>query len=153
MGGVPLVLTQYEAKNEKISKEQREEIMFKKASEHGLQNIQVSNPAMDKRQDERFFKQLKVQIVSQGKISWGVVNDISQTGLFIKTNYTFPEGSLIDIKLMLPNSKTCFLRGIVRRSIETNESIRKFAIGVELLLKDSLFDDLLLTFSEQSPIS
>ena len=125
--------------------------MSEKAALADLRNVQIPDPATDKRQDVRFSKQLKVKIVFEGKISWGVMHDISQNGLFIKTNYIFSEGSVLDIELMLPNSDICSLRGIVRRSIKTNESIRKFAIGVELLLKDSLFDNLLLAFSQQTP--
>ena len=124
--------------------------MFEKVSELDLQNIKVSDPTMNKRKDARFFKKLKVKIFSQGKNSWGVVHDISQKGLFIKTNSVFPEGMSMDIELMLPNNEICFLEGIVRRSIQTNESIRKFAIGVELLSKDILFDNLLNTLSEQA---
>ena len=99
--------------------------MLEKVPESNLQNVKVSDTAMDKRKDTRFFKKLMVKIVSQGKNSWGAVQDISQNGLFIRTNKAFHEGLKIDIELIMPNSDISFLKGIVRRSTTTEESIRK----------------------------
>jgi len=73
-----------------------------------------------KRKDTRFVKKFMVNIFSNGKSLWGVVHDISRSGLLIKTNEAFSEGQNIRVDLILPDSETAALTGLVKRIEKTS---------------------------------
>ena len=104
---------------------------------------------MDKRKDKRFDKQLYVKVKSGSVISWGKLSDISENGLFIRSNRGFMIDAGIDIEIFMPDQSTCTLKGIVRRIIELPESERKFGIGVELTEKGVVYRLLLKSLNGQ----
>ena len=104
---------------------------------------------MDKRKDKRFDKQLYVKVKSGSVISWGKLSDISENGLFIRSNRGFMIDAGIDIEIFMPDQSTCTLKGIVRRIIELPESERKFGIGVELTEKGVVYRLLLKSLNRQ----
>ena len=104
---------------------------------------------MDKRKDKRFDKQLYLRVKSGSLISWGKLSDISENGLFIRSNRSFMIGTGIDIEIFMPDQSTCTLKGIVRRIIELPESERKFGIGVELTEKGVVYRLLLKSLNGQ----
>jgi hypothetical protein len=91
---------------------------------------------MDKRKEDRFSKQLYVALRLESNMFHGLLNDISDNGLFIKCNRDFPIGTVIDIEIFMPDKNDFLLKGIVRRKIETPDSQRKFGLGIEIIKKD-----------------
>ncbi len=64
----------------------------------------------------------------------GITNDISQTGLFIKTTKFFAPGSIIKINLLIPNNGSKTFTGKVVRTYKhpPYSSLAKNGVGVEL---------------------
>jgi PilZ domain len=91
---------------------------------------------MDNRKEHRVPKRLYVQLSTETKVFWGLLNDFSENGLFIKCNRDFPIGTTIDIEIFMPDKSTSVLKGIVRRKMDMPESYRKCGLGIELIRKD-----------------
>jgi len=85
---------------------------------------------------KRFTKRLEVRFSSGGLDFTGISSNLSESGLFIRTNRGFAPGSIIDIELVMPDGKKSFLKAVVRRTIKTPMSSLKNGMGVELLEKD-----------------
>ncbi|OGW37206.1 MAG: hypothetical protein A2Y97_11565 [Nitrospirae bacterium RBG_13_39_12] len=98
----------------------------------------------------RFTKRLEARFSSGGISYKGISSNISENGLFIRTNRGFAPDTIVDIELVMPDNKTSFLRGIVRRSIKTPMSTLKNGMGVELLEKDAVFTDFMKSFTEET---
>ena len=94
---------------------------------------------MEQRKEHRISKQLYVQISTERKVFWGLLNDFSKNGLFIKCNQDFPMGAVIDIEIFMSDKSNSVLKGIVRRKIDMPESNRKYGLGIELIVKDARF--------------
>jgi hypothetical protein len=105
---------------------------------------------MNKRKDKRFTTRLHVKLSSRSIISWGILCDVSENGLFIKGNQDFAIGEVIDIEIFMPDNTSCLLTGIVRRRIELFESYRKCGLGVELIGKDTAYKHFLKILSGQT---
>jgi len=91
---------------------------------------------MEQRKEHRISKQLYVQLRIEKKVFWGLLNDCSENGLFMKCNHDFPIGTVIDIEIFMPDKSTSVLKGIIRRKIDMPESNRKYGLGIELIKKD-----------------
>lgn len=87
----------------------------------------------------RFTKRLEVTFSAGGLSFRGILSNISENGLFIRTNRGFAPNTIIDIELLMPNNKISRLKGIVRRAIKTPLSSVKNGMGVELLEKDETY--------------
>jgi hypothetical protein len=72
-------------------------------------------------------------------VSWGLLTDVSENGLFIKSNRDFTMGEVIDIELFMPDNNNSLLKGVIRRKIELPESHRKYGLGIELIEKDMVY--------------
>jgi hypothetical protein len=94
---------------------------------------------MEQRKEHRISKQLYVQLRIEKKMFWGLLNDCSENGLFIKCNRDCPIDAVIDIEIFMPDKSTSVLKGIVRRRIEMPESNRKYGLGIELIKKDTRY--------------
>ena len=79
-----------------------------------------------------------VKIFFNGKYFWGVVHDISQSGLLIKTNKAFSEGQKVGIDLILPDGAAS-LAGVVKRIEKTASGTMTFSIGVKLVETDATY--------------
>ena len=89
----------------------------------------------------RFTKRLEVTF-SSGDFSYrGILSNISENGLFIRTNRGLAPGTQLNIELLLPDHKVSLLKGTVRRTIKTPFSTMKNGMGVELTEKDALFTE------------
>lgn len=91
---------------------------------------------MEQRKERRISKQLYVQLRFEKKVFWGLLNDYSENGLFIKCNQDFVTGAVIDIEIFMPDKSTSVLKGIIRRNIDISGSDRKYGLGIELIKKD-----------------
>jgi len=108
---------------------------------------------VDKRKDERFSTKLYVKLNSGPITSWGILSDISENGLFIKSNRNFSTDALIDIEIFMPDKSISLLKGIVRRITEQSDSHRKFGIGIEIIEKDMIYKHFLKFFDGQTKTS
>jgi hypothetical protein len=105
---------------------------------------------MDKRRYSRFTTRLHVKLSSPSMICWGILCDVSQNGLFIKSNKDVAIGEIIDIEIFMPDNASCLLSGIVKRRIELPESYRKNGLGVRLIGKDTAYDNFLKLLDGQT---
>ncbi len=100
---------------------------------------------MTKRLAKRFIRRLEIEFSGAGFEGRGITSDVSQRGVFIRTHKVIQPGTDIDMKLHLPDGRVSSLKGIVRRSVKlpffTSEI--KNGIGVEIIEKDEIFDELL----------
>jgi hypothetical protein len=94
---------------------------------------------MNQRREDRFNKKLMVKICSGILKAWGVLKDISASGLLIKTNHKFNPDTPIDIEVMMPDGETATIKGIVRRIMITPNENRKFSIGIEIIEKNMIY--------------
>lgn len=108
---------------------------------------------MDKRKDKRFATKLYAKLNSGSLTSWGVLSDISENGLLIRSNRNFNKDAVIDIEIFMPDKTVSLLKGVVKRIIELPESDRKFGIGVELIEKDMIYKHFLKFFNGQTKTS
>jgi hypothetical protein len=109
---------------------------------------------MDKRRYKRFTTRLHVKLSSPSIICWGILCDVSQNGLFIKSNQDVAMGDMIDIEIFMPDKTNCLLSGIVRRKVELPESYRKNGLGIRLIGKDTAYEHFLkfLDAQQRTPV-
>jgi hypothetical protein len=105
---------------------------------------------MDKRKDKRFTTKLYVKLNSVTKTFWGVLDEISENGLFIRSNQGFTLDAVIDIEIFMPDNIIILLKGVVRRITELPEQHRKFGLGIELIKKDATHKDFLTFLDGQT---
>jgi len=96
----------------------------------------------------RFTKRLEVKFTSGKDTYKGILSNISQNGLFIRTNRGFTPGTIIDIELMMPDSTISLLKGIVRWTSKTHLAIKN-GMGIELLEKDATFINFIKDFHKK----
>lgn len=97
----------------------------------------------------RFTKRLEVRFTSGGLSFTGILSNLSESGLFIRTNRGFAPGTVIDIELVMPDGKKSFLKGSVIRTIKTPLASLKNGMGVELIEKDETYINFLKSFVEE----
>ena len=87
----------------------------------------------------RYTKRLEVTF-SSGHMSYkGILSNISENGIFIRTNRGFAPGTTVDIEVMMPDESISHLKGIVKRTIKRPLTAVKNGMGIELLQKDDSF--------------
>ena len=94
---------------------------------------------MDKRKDARLSMKLYARLSAGSLVSMGLLSDVSENGLFIKSTRDFAMGEAIDIELFMPDNNNPILKGIIRRKIELPDSHRKYGLGIELIEKDMVY--------------
>lgn len=96
----------------------------------------------------RYTKRLEVTFRS-GILSYrGILSNLSENGLFIRTNRSFTPGTIVDIELLMPDNKVSLLKGIVRRSLKSPLTTMKNGMGVELIERDEAYINLVKSFCE-----
>jgi Tfp pilus assembly protein PilZ len=95
---------------------------------------------MDKPRDykrtRRYTKRLEATF-SSGNLSFrGILSNISESGLFIRTNRGFTPGTVVEIEVMMPDNTISHLKGVVRRTIKTPLTSMKNGMGIELTERD-----------------
>lgn len=106
--------------------------------------------SMDKRNDERHAMKLHTKLSADSFVSWGLLSDISENGLFIKSNRDFTVGDAIDIEVFMPDNNNSLIKGIIRRKIELPDSHRKYGLGIEVIEKDMVYRHLLRSLKGQT---
>ncbi len=97
----------------------------------------------------RFTKRLEARFSSGGMSFAGISSNLSESGLFIRTNRGFAPDTAIDIEMVMPDGKISSLKGLVRRTIKTPLS-SKNGMGVELIEKDAAYINFLKSFTEET---
>jgi uncharacterized protein (TIGR02266 family) len=97
----------------------------------------------------RFRKRLEVKFSSGTDTYKGILSNLSQGGLFIRTNRGFAPGTTIDIELVLPDGKISYLKGIVRWAEKTHLAVKN-GMGIELTEKDTAFMNFIKSFHEKT---
>jgi hypothetical protein len=98
----------------------------------------------------RFTKRLEARFHAAGLSFTGILSNLSENGLFIRTNRGFAPDTVINIELLIPDRKISFLKGIVRRTIKTPMSSLKNGMGIELIEKDDIYIDFVKSFTEET---
>ena len=93
-----------------------------------------------KRQHKRYTKRLETEFRFGNMTFRGISSDLSEQGLFIRTQHGFVPGTTINVRLQLPDGTTSEIEGKVRRTIKTNLKCVKNGMGVEILRSDSSYD-------------
>jgi hypothetical protein len=93
----------------------------------------------ERRKEKRINTKLYVRIRADMYSSWGLLADVSENGLFLRSNRNFIEGTAVDIEIFMPDNKTSSAKGIIRRSIEMPDNHRRYGLGVELVQKDDIY--------------
>ena len=97
----------------------------------------------------RFTKRLEVTF-SSGNMSFkGILSNVSESGIFIRTNRGFAPGTTVDIQVMMPNETTSNLKGIVKRTVKTPLTAVKNGMGIELTQKDETFLSFVRSYGEE----
>jgi len=97
----------------------------------------------------RFTKRLEVKFSSGIDTYKGILSNLSQGGLFIRTNRGFAPGTTIDIEIVLPDGTISFLKGIVRWAEKTHLAVKN-GMGIELIEKDTAFMNFIKSFHEKT---
>jgi PilZ domain len=105
---------------------------------------------MDKRKDKRLHAKLHAKLSSGTVTSWGILADVSENGIFIKSNRDLALDTVINIEIVLQDNSTSLLKGIVKRKVDLPEEFRKYGLGIELTRKDYRFMDLVVSLSDYS---
>lgn len=101
----------------------------------------------------RFTKRLEATFRSGGLSYRGILSNISENGLFIRTNRGFAPGTTLDIDVVMPDNTVVALKGIVKRTIKTPITTMKNGMGIELIGKDTAYLNFVRSFSEEMPDS
>jgi Tfp pilus assembly protein PilZ len=105
---------------------------------------------MDKRKSKRLSMKLHTKLSDDSFVSWGLLSDISENGLFIKSNRDFTMGDAIDIEVFMPDNNNALLKGVIRRKIELPDSHRKYGLGIEVIEKDMVYRHFLRSLKVQT---
>jgi hypothetical protein len=103
----------------------------------------------EKRRFLRFTKRLEVKFSSGGNSLTGISSNLSENGIFIRTQKGLAPGTTIYIDLVLPDGRISFLKGIVKRTFKTPISALKNGMGVEITEKDETFSDFIKSFAQK----
>lgn len=90
---------------------------------------------MERRKASRVAKKLEVKFQTPVEKT-AITNDLSETGMFIKTNMGITSGSVVNFKLNLPNSQELILTGKVTRCVRTMLGLvceSKNGMGIQLI--------------------
>ena len=87
----------------------------------------------------RFTKRLEATFSSGGLSFRGILSNISENGMFIRTNRGFAPGTTVDIDIVMPDNTIVALKGIVKRTIKTAITTMKNGMGIELTREDEKY--------------
>ena len=101
---------------------------------------------MDRRKHQRYVKRLKVKFFADKFAHTGISSNISEEGIFIRTNKGFSPDTIIGIEMEMPDNAVSNMKGIVVRTIKTSFSAMKNGMGVKLLERDAVFNKFMESF-------
>ena len=85
--------------------------------------------------------------------TWGVVSDISYSGIFLNSNHKHNPDTILDMQLIMPDGKTASIKGVVKRLTMTPDANRKFGMGVEVIEQDITYKSYLTSINEKKEIA
>ncbi|GMT47406.1 MAG: hypothetical protein IEMM0007_0972 [bacterium] len=94
---------------------------------------------MSKRRHKRYTKRIETEFSSGDMTFRGISSDLSEQGLFIRTQHGFVPGTTVNIQLMLPDGSTAHLKGVVRRTVKTHLPLVKNGMGIEIHESDNTY--------------
>ncbi|MEC4686581.1 MAG: PilZ domain-containing protein [Nitrospirota bacterium] len=94
---------------------------------------------MSRRRHKRYTKRIETEFSSGDMHFRGISSDLSEKGLFIRTQHGFVPGTTVNIKLRLPDGSAPHLRGLVKRTVKTHLQFVKNGMGIEILESDSTY--------------
>jgi hypothetical protein len=101
----------------------------------------------------RFTKRLEATFSSGGLSYRGILSNISENGLFIRTNRGFAPGTTVAIEVVMPDNTLIVLKGIVKRTIKTPITTMKNGMGIELIGSDVKYLSFVKSFAEETGFS
>ncbi|GBE03736.1 MAG TPA: PilZ domain-containing protein [Nitrospirae bacterium] len=87
---------------------------------------------IERRPAKRFANALPLFFLNSGKEYSGVSLDFSVSGLFILTRELFSPGTSLKMRLEVSEKETIHLRGVVVRTIKTDDINVKNGMGIKL---------------------
>ena len=93
----------------------------------------------ERRRHPRIIKRLPVKFFVNRECLTSLSSDLSESGLFLRTNRGTNVDCIIDIQLLLPSNKVSCLKGIVKRTVRTPFSSMKNGMGIEIIQKDAAY--------------
>ncbi len=94
---------------------------------------------MSRRKHERYTKRIETEF-SSGDMSFvGISSNLSEKGMFIRTQHGFVPGTTIDIKLRLPDDTISRVKAVVKRTVKTELHLVKNGMGVEIIESDTAY--------------
>ena len=92
---------------------------------------------MEKQKRTRRTKRIEVRFGPEQATDLGFTVDVSETGLFIKTNKVYPPDTRLVLELSLPDKRVLSLRGRVtwakRLPPQLARHVKKAGMGIELI--------------------
>lgn len=95
---------------------------------------------MKKKRLKRYTKRLECEFSGAGRTYKGFVSNVSDRGLFIRTNRSFREDSRVGVKIYLPDEGISSVRGVVRHAMNSLDTrLVRNGMGIELTEMDENF--------------
>jgi hypothetical protein len=93
----------------------------------------------ERRRHPRFIKRLPVKFYIDNECLTSLSSDLSESGLFLRTNRGTNVNCVVSMQLFLPSNAVSCLKGIVRRTVRTPFSAMKNGMGIEIIEKDEAY--------------
>jgi hypothetical protein len=93
----------------------------------------------ERRRHPRFIKRLPVKFFIDNECLTSLSSDLSESGLFLRTNRGTNVNCVVSIQLFLPTNTVSYLKGVVRRTVRTPFSAMKNGMGIEIIEKDEAY--------------
>jgi hypothetical protein len=93
----------------------------------------------ERRRHPRFIKRLPVKFFIDNECLTSLSSDLSESGLFLRTNRGTTINCVVSIQLFLPSNAVSCIKGIVRRTVRTPFSEMKNGMGIEIIEKDEAY--------------
>ena len=90
---------------------------------------------------KRYTKRLVGEFSFGDRVFKGISSNISERGLFLKTNNCMVQDSPIDLTFHLSDGNKAIVKGIVRWNIKSNSPLIKNGMGIELLEYDNSYHE------------
>ena len=109
---------------------------------------------MNKRRNDRIGKRLFVRFGKEKPDKVGFTEDVSETGLFIKTNTVFNPGTHLKLELTLPDEKVIQVAGLVMWAKQVPQNLLRFTkkcgMGVRLTQNSEHFTRFVAMLNRES---
>jgi hypothetical protein len=98
---------------------------------------------MQRRGYKRFTKRLVGEFSFRKRAFKGISSNISERGLFLKTNNCLAPDSAINLTVHLSDGKNALVKGVVRWAVKSNSPLIKNGMGIEVLDYDNAYHEFL----------